>query len=363
MNYYKTQQDFDGLKCNWFRFFDFEVSWAGENPWNGGLIFGSDDGRLRTTGADGRDGPPPSRVSDSGEAINGVAFTEESMAVSTRSDVTFIDLGPGRKGPGTSIAFRGGAHGVVATSTGGFVAPLGPEGLLLMKPEPGPTQSMRISTPKNESFNLYKIARVHGDGHEDLFACAARRGGLLAITIQREGPNPSRSFKAPHLDVVDVCALGSLRWPRAAVGLGADHSLHLCRDLMDGTPPKTLHLNAMPGTAYSILHTDGHIFLLTSRGLYVLPRLASRFLDGDDIGGHTLGKFIPCRAVDAYLTYEKLLIVEADRVVTATIASIIAKGESMGGMDSSSLETSPILDIPWESTPSQEWNLVPAHAI
>lgn len=363
MNYFKAVEDFGGLESDWFRFPGFEVSWAGENPRNGGLILGSDDGRLLTTGPDGRDGGSPFPVSDSGEAVNGVAFTKEAMAVSTRSDVTFVDLGPGRKEPGTRTFYCGGAHGVVSTSTGCFVAPLGPEGLLLVKPEAGPPQLMRISTPKNNGVNLYKIARLYGDGHEDLFACAARRGGLLAVTVRREGPNPAQSFKAPNLDVVGVCALGSSRWPRAAVGLGADHSLHLCRDLMDGTPPKTLHFNAMSGTAYSILHSDGHIFLLTSRGLYSMPRLATRFLDGEDIGGRTLGKFLPLRAVDAYLAYEKLLVVLADRVVAVEIDSLIARDESTGGMDSSSWETSPILDIPWESAPSQDWNLVPTHSL
>ena len=67
----------------------FEVSWAG--PFYDSMCFGSEDGRLRfTTPAGVELGGTYKSVSDSQEAINGLATIGYSQAVSTRADVTFM---------------------------------------------------------------------------------------------------------------------------------------------------------------------------------------------------------------------------------------------------------------------------------
>ena len=110
-----------------------EVTWVGPNPFAGGFSLGFDDGSIMFSDlATGRSKSLP--VSEAKEAINGIAaIGKSSLAVSTRSDVTFLQLdGPAKD---TRVQFRGGAHGVISTQSGYFIAPLGMKGLLIVKPD------------------------------------------------------------------------------------------------------------------------------------------------------------------------------------------------------------------------------------
>jgi len=324
--------------------FDFEVSWAGENA-DGGLCFGSEDGRVIVGEADGSGFLEPIKLVDSGESVNGVAFASQLLAVSTRCDVVFIDLKPRDQGGGTKTFYDGGTHGVLATSMGGVVAPLGPAGILSMRPSAGPIQPMKVSSPAQPGFNLTKLAHLSRDGHLDVFACAAGKNGVLAVNIGPDGPVDSRYFRAPGLDVADVTSLSSPDWPFAAVALGADHSLHFCRDLRTDVPLRNLSFEGLRGTAYSILQAKGHLFLLTSEALYAFPGLAARFLKDEPLAGAARAGIWPIRAVEAYVACERLLIVMPERVFEATIEEVVDLCEAT---PTTTLRSN-LVETPWES--------------
>ena len=114
----------------------FDISWAGDRPWpwTPGYCFGSEDGRILFTDADGVGADARYEVSPSAESVNGITFAGDLMAVSTRSDVTFLNVPrPGEDHVERSV-YYGGAHGVEATHAGGIVAPMGRRGILLMGP-------------------------------------------------------------------------------------------------------------------------------------------------------------------------------------------------------------------------------------
>src|SRR5712692_3204150 len=114
-------------------FRDFEVCWAGPNPVGPGLCFGSEEGWLLFTDEDGARLAQPAKGTMSGEAVNGVAGLGRWLTVTSRGDVTFWTL-PEKKGEKAFCAvFPHGAHDVISTADGSFVAPLGRAGVMTIK--------------------------------------------------------------------------------------------------------------------------------------------------------------------------------------------------------------------------------------
>ena len=68
----------------------FDISCAGASPGGPGYCFGSDDGRIQFMSMDGCRTIGPFPIAPSKEAVNGITFAGNLMAVSTRSDVTFL---------------------------------------------------------------------------------------------------------------------------------------------------------------------------------------------------------------------------------------------------------------------------------
>lgn len=184
---------------------------------------------------------------------------------------------------------------------------------------------------REQVVSFYKLAHLHGNQHRDLFACAARRDGLLVVTLTPDGLVSNRNFKGPGLDLVDVCSLGSAHYPFAAACPGADHSLHLSRDVVNGQPPQTLRLDGLRGAAYSLLHTQGYLFLVISDDLYIFLDFASSYLSGTYDGGSTQVREILKKAVDAYLAHDRLLVVMPDMVLMALINELASGGSAGGG--------------------------------
>src|SRR5947209_7947766 len=90
----------EDLAMNIRRFRDFEVTWAGPGRMSGEFCLGSEDGRIIMT-ADDLTQPMALKESPvpSGEAINGVAFLNNLIVLSTRSEVVFMSQQPvGGKG-------------------------------------------------------------------------------------------------------------------------------------------------------------------------------------------------------------------------------------------------------------------------
>lgn len=99
-----------------------EVTWIGPNPFREGMCLGFDNGTIIFHSTATNYTSEPQRISPSNEAINGVAsIGTTSLAVSTRSEVTFMEVVTPQSTP--RAFFNGGAHGVIATKSGYFIAP------------------------------------------------------------------------------------------------------------------------------------------------------------------------------------------------------------------------------------------------
>lgn len=332
---------------------DFEVSWAGANPLNKGYCFGSEDGRLMTTSIDFRNAPPYPKVAASEEAVNGVACAGRTIAVSTRCDVTFTEINHSQSRQAAICTYEGGAHHVISTGSGGFLAPLGPYGLLRMKPTPGYEQSMSILDLNEKTANFYKIAYLTGDSSTERVAVAARRDGLGILQLASDGTAGSsdsvRFFKPPGFDAVDVCSLGSPRWPRAMAGLGADGTIYLCRDVLEDQEPEGFTIGDMQGSAYSIMHDEGHLIVLMKDRIFMLSNLATCYLAGDDrFTGFTTTNF-PETAVDIGLAYHNLLIMVEDGIKVLPLGQLVRNSTTSHSVPTKAADSSwnPPMGLVW----------------
>ncbi len=337
-------------------FDDFEISWVGENRLSEGLCFGSDDGRFRTW-ADSLNDP----VSPSAEAVNGVAFVHRAMAVSTRADVSFILFD--ETGRGHRVVHDGGAHGVIAISSGAFVAPLGRNGLLTMKPIEGPEQILASCQVVGERTNFYKLVHCAGDGTTDLVVGACRTDGLAILELNsledRIQPDRTYFFRGSGVDVVDVCSLQTHGRPQAVAWLGIDRSIHLSKDILDDVPPTSFRIKQLQGKAYSIQHDRGHVFLLTSEAVYMFPDLATRFLSGTCDDGLMVVLSYHTNAIDEIsICYGNLLLsingdiqtIPTQPLLTGDVSAIWQKSVES---NQQSVETT------WEKTIGREWSSEP----
>jgi hypothetical protein len=288
---------------------DFEITWAGDCPWAQGFWLGSEDGRYRFRGWDGVQEDGPHEGSPSHEAINGIAAAGQTMAISSRSDVAFLNFPrDGRPGVFQRSVFHGGAHGVVSTESGSFAAPLGLKGLLLFKPNPTRRSKVTVLRPGINDFYCYKVASLGSVDGADVLACAARRGGFAVIAVASDRSiRTAKRINPTDTDFIDTCHLGSSSHPLAAAALVVDRSIYLTSNALNGRP-LIVRFDAIEGRAYRILSADGHIFMLTSKGLYALVGLASRFLRGEPMDS-TLARWMQFEAIDVSLTSGRQLLV------------------------------------------------------
>jgi hypothetical protein len=188
---------------------------------------------------------------------------------------------------------------------------------------------MKLASPSDETLNFYKVVRLGKCGRGDAFACAVRQHGILGVTLSENidlGSGDAHTF--PGLDVVSVCSLASPDWPLAAAGLGLDRTILLSRNVLEAQRPQTLRFDNLEGTAYTILSTNGHLFILTSTSLAIVLDVASSFLKGEALDGPTTIRQWPIRAVDIYLAYDRwLLLVLEDRVISVSIDRLVPRGD------------------------------------
>ena len=172
-------------------------------------------------------------------------------------------------------------------------------------------QRVRVITPPDSSLNLYRIVCLKNDRQPEVLACAARRGGFLAMPlIGDELGSAGKSLTSQNADFVDVTSLKSNEHPLAVAILTLDCSITLVRDLLndDSTEP-SLHYDFQGERAYRILSAHGHVFLLTNRRLYAFVDLVSRFLDGKGIENEVRINSWEMEAVDASLGSDGSLLV------------------------------------------------------
>jgi hypothetical protein len=307
-----------------------EASCAVGSPLTPGYCFGFEDGTIGFATPDGRFRTAPIKVSPSGEAINGIAFKGDLLAASTRSDVVLTQMPlPAPGGKFERAVFHGGAFDVVPTATRGFAAPMGRRGIMLLEDNHSKRTVVRIFKPPGDDINAYKIACVPNLSGGELIACAARRRGLLAMSLSAgELRDHGRRLRPSGVDFVDVSPMGYEEFPYAVAGLGIDSSIHLVKDLLNDRSFKTLHFHAPGETAYRVLATEGHIFLLTNKRLCVFLGMAERFLRGLSLEGLFFAHTLDVEAVDISLTPDRMLLITMlDSVGFIPIDTFVYAGE------------------------------------
>lgn len=296
----------------------FEVSWAGANPFQRGFCFGLDDGRLLFT--DEEEEPlynGPTEGSISSEAVNGVAACLRSWAVSTRSEVVLRTPPLRHEDKFLTTVLPVGTHGVLATESGYFVAPLGLAGLMVVKPERPSLQPVVLNNALEVGPYFYQVICLRTSSRREVLVCALRRDGVGILPFSGTATSQRLATIAfDGLDVVDVCALAPGSESLAAAALGKDGTLVLIRDALQDKVPLTLKFDGVKGTAYRVLPWRGHLCILTSDGIYMLAHLAERFVAGEAIEGMCRSLFpLPMEAVDICSYQDQwLLVVLADEV-------------------------------------------------
>jgi hypothetical protein len=307
---------------------DEEISWAGTCPWTGELCFGTESGRLYLM-PKGSGNLPPETVNGLqifDDSINGVAFSGDLIGISSRGAVTV-----GRRDADNGLElhepfYSGGAHGIVPMSPGGFISPLGSDGLLFITYENNKIRA-KIGKIEGGSPDLYRLSPLGRTDSGQVFACAARDSGLLAITVQQgRAKPPTAGHRFNDIDFIDVCSLKSASDPLAVVALNIDGSLLLVRDVLEDEAPVTLTFDGPQGTAYSVLSAQGHIFTLSSTELVFFPNLGRDFLAGKSLDHSANAWVMPVKAVEAFLDDEAaVIVIEGEKAIAHDIASMVAE--------------------------------------
>jgi hypothetical protein len=292
-----------------------DLTWIGPASDNGSLCLGFDDGSIRflspTTGL------PLSKflpISPSKEAVNGfAAIGARSFAVSTRADITFVQI----VDPPTNsrAVFPGGAHNVIATPSGYFVAALGAKGILITKPDNSDEQRMHLTTGSEGNLYFYKSAVVSdSDGNEELIF-ANRKGGIGFCPFK--GTDSNRVIHAvgfDGLDVVDVCGIGA--GSPSAIAISTKGQILWIKNAMQRQTPTATQLVGIEGRVYRILATQDHLFVLTNEALYFWPNLIEELSASDKSSKKGQSLRIPMNAVDMSLSGKNsILLVMTDNAV------------------------------------------------
>ena len=304
---------------------EFQVCWAGPNPLaQRGFCFGSEEGQLLFVSESGEILGPPFRGSPAQEAVNGVAAVGNVLAVSTRADVSLFQKEPVGV---TRSTVHAGAHGVIATPTGSFVASAGLGGWMILDPGTGVKNGTVIAPHAGErQLYIYRTIAFHSPMGKEVLACATRTGGVGVATFARTDKTQTfntASFRG--LDVIDVCAIGDTPDSLALVAADRDGTLVFFRDILTDKKPQTVRFKRVSGTVYKVMSCRGHVLVLTSDGLYVLLHLASRFLSNKDVNNLSASTFVlPVVAVDANLVRDRyvLIVTDENTVVQADMEAI-----------------------------------------
>src|SRR5487761_1652770 len=305
----------------------FATSWAGKGRQDGEFCFGSEDGRLRLTNVEGELVSETLLGNEHFEAVNGVAFADNVIAISSRAEITFWAPAESNGGQWPPSVFPCGSHGVITIPAGRFIAPLGCTGIIMASVTGAPVQSMAIGRIRDPDrvIDCYKVTYLD---ERDLLACAVRSAGVATIQLpQASGGGQINSTTFPGLDVVDVCWMSAQSAPLALAALGRNGTLIFFRDVLHDRSPMTVKFNDVQGTAYRVFGAHGSVLLLTSAGLYVLEGLVERFLAGEDVVHvPTPGRFTGLEAVDANLCDGRwLLVVLPDGVLRFDLDLLFAE--------------------------------------
>jgi hypothetical protein len=301
----------------------FEVCWAGPNPLGDGFCLGAEDGLLQLFEND-RPVGPAIQASASSEAINSVAGIGKWLAVSTRREMNFIHFVNFESMNGKMPRFRTpfGAHHVGVTNSGYFVATLGRAGLFFADMA---KDDLLITTPGSD-FCAYRLLIIPEIDGNDVIVCAGRSGGIaFGAWHPSQSQTKMQTMSFAGFDAIDVCSIGSAENPRAIAALGRDGSLVLFRDILNDPKPGTLKYATLSGTAYRAVCCRGHLFVLTSDGLYGLWNLAENFVHRDSSPDwETQILVMPIQSIDInVVAANRILVVELENVIQINVDAIV----------------------------------------
>ena len=198
------------------------TTWAGALPLPDVLASGTDCGFHRFCRLDGPiQDVIPVKVVPSSEAINGLAFTEvgdyDLIAASTRAELVVLRHANDGRYIGYAL-HEGGAHGVHATAWGGFLAPLGREGLVSIFSDPMGHFKPSSLVGKNGFPYFYKLASLGLKEDKEVWVAAGRTNGLLSVLLRKNGEiewNGARQSTKQPVDFVGICSIGNSEYPRS----------------------------------------------------------------------------------------------------------------------------------------------------
>ena len=217
-----------------------------------------------------------------------------------------------------------GAHGIVATSSGHFIAPVGHDGLMLIKPSHKSTLDYRMNAFQEPELNFYQLCEIPQYKGKDCWVAACRSRGLGLIDYLPASSEMGLQIGAfEGTDVVDVIPIGNADYPYAVASVGICGEIWLCRDIIHQEAPIMLHYQNFAGRVYRILSAHGHLFVLTSKAIYVLADLANRLVQPVFNKSNSPVMTLPMEAIDAAIVNEKwLLVVMPDLVRRYDIEAI-----------------------------------------
>jgi hypothetical protein len=225
---------------------------------------------------------------------------------------------------------------------------------MIVKVGSGAGDPVGLLSSDEQGMYFYRVLALQGRDGSDLLVCACRQGGI-GITEVKWGQETytMRVATFKGLDVVDVCAVASDPESSAVAALGRDGTLILTRDALHDEKPKTIKFKAVQGTAYRLLSNGKHLFVLTSRGLYVLTELASRLAAGLPPGEFTTQILVvPMEAVDAGPVDDRwLLVITPDEVLKLDVNVIEQDTPEAHGWDEGQVEE----ELPTAATP--DWDI------
>jgi hypothetical protein len=308
------------------------ITWAGICPWHHTMAFGTDKGSIIVTPGDPGDRKAlRDRLSirQCKEAVNSVAFLEEFVAATTRSEVIIAKKrthsdGDKRNRHAIYIDDFGGHNVVSIKDQDLFLISENADGLLILRPGYS-SVSCRGMSLTNSNSPVYKIAkagRILADGLAgELITTACRYGGINSFIVNKdlifkeyknEGvPKWTRmSHEFPDVDIIDIQPTKSSVLPHRAVALSQDGQLIFIPNLMGVEPaPFTIKPKQDIIEAFALVAADDSLFVLSQGMLHCLPGILSRWTS-NGIPQTTIESFsITIDASDLMLYGEKGFIV------------------------------------------------------
>jgi len=320
------------IKGEGHRIFGKTLSWAGLCPWTGNLCFGDESGGIHIPMPGPRGGRPssvahailPARsFQPCTDAVNGIAFAGDLIGCTSRMEVVVARRCGVRP---YEHEFSGGAHGIVSSTSSGFLAPIGFDGVLLLQPVDEERLSTTAVCRSDHELNCYRMVRLGVGSVGETFACAARKGGVLSFASEG-GMIVSNGFQ--HVfngyDIIDVCSIGVPEMPSAIACLSRNGGIFLISDALGLNRPLALKYDAISGTPYTILSSHGHLFVLTNKEFVCLPDVAGKFLRGETLSLKQPARAtaMPISAADAFGLGETILLLDEEGVTEYVIADLV----------------------------------------